>query len=130
MRKQYHLRVVGEETQIWDVHKLIRKSRRLPVQEVSIEEISEIDENWWYQEPGQAPTPRSITKHLNTIEKTELKYPIILCADGRLMDGMHRIVKALAEGRRTIPAVRFQITPPCDFKNISLDDLPYPDEEL
>ena len=33
------------------------------------------------------------------IEETDLEYPIILAADGRVMDGMHRVCKALLEGK-------------------------------
>ena len=46
------------------------------------------------------------------------------------MDGMHRVVKAMMENREYIQAVRFRVTPIPDFVNVSLDDLPYPDEEI
>ena len=130
MRKQYHIRPVGPDTHVWDVHKLIRATRELPVIDVAIDDISEIDENWWYQEPGALPTPRSMAHHMALVEKTDLSHPVILCADGRLMDGMHRLVRALAEDRTYVPAVRLSKTPPPDFINVSLDDLPYGDEDL
>lgn len=130
MRKQYHTRSIGSDTYVWDVHKLIRAAKGLPVLKVPVSDIAEIDENWWYQEPGALPTPRSFAHHMAAVEKTDLTYPIILCAEGRLMDGMHRMVKALIENRDQILAARFPITPAPDFKNVSLDDLPYPDEEI
>ena len=58
------------------------------------------------------------------------RHPIILCAEGRRMDGMHRVVRAIADGRFHVPAVRFARTPDPDHVNVSLDDLPYPDESL
>jgi hypothetical protein len=130
MRKQYHLRQVGSDTHVWDVHKLIRAASDLPRINVPVDEIGEVDENWWYQEANAVPTPRSMAHHMRLVEKTSLEYPIILCASGRLMDGMHRVVKAIAEERAHILAVRFQITPAPDFVNVSLDDLPYPDEAI
>lgn len=67
---------------------------------------------------------------MKLVQKTSLDHPIIFCAEGRLMDGMHRIVKAIMEHRLTIDAVRFATTPSPHFKNVSLDDLPYYDEEV
>ncbi|MEM9104181.1 MAG: hypothetical protein AAGC96_00890 [Pseudomonadota bacterium] len=130
MRKQYHTRKVGPDTHVWDVHKLIRASKHLPVIEVPVEDITEIDENWWYQEPGAVPSPRSMAHHMLLVEQTDLAHPVILSADGRLMDGMHRVVKALKESRKTVMAIRFEKTPPPDFMNVSLDELPYPDEDI
>lgn len=46
------------------------------------------------------------------------------------MDGMHRVVKALVQARDHVLAVRFPITPPPDLVKSSLDDLPYPKEEV
>ena len=66
--------------------------------------------------------------HLALINEVNSNHPIILSADGRLMDGMHRVVKAIAEGKTHIPAVRFAKTPKPDFVNVSLEELPYPDE--
>ncbi|MEM8494244.1 MAG: hypothetical protein AAF916_07145 [Planctomycetota bacterium] len=36
-----------------------------------------------------------------------MAYPILLCHEGRIMDGMHRVLKALNEGLLTIQAKRF-----------------------
>ena len=40
---------------------------------------------------------------------------------------MHRIGKALLEGRSDIEAVRFLIDPEPDYIDVPPDDLPYPD---
>ena len=134
-RKQYHSRRVGSDRHVWDVHRLIHAARDLPVRSVPLSEIAELDENWWYadqdaHEGGARPTPRSIAAHMALAKAADPAHPIILCADGRLMDGMHRIVRALAEGRTHIDAVRFPVTPEPDYVNVALDDLPYPDEEV
>ena len=136
LRKQYHSRRVGSDQHIWDVHRLIRAARDLPVRSVPLSEIAEVDEDWWYAgdgEPGSddvRPTPRSIAAHMALAKEADPAHPIILCADGRLMDGMHRVVRALAEGRTHIDAVRFATTPEPDHVNVAIDDLPYPDEEV
>lgn len=55
----------------------------------------------------------------------DLAYPIILSSDGRIMDGMHRVCKALLENRTEIDAVRFRHDPEPDYIGIHPDDLPY-----
>ena len=59
------------------------------------------------------------------IEETDLRYPIILSSDGRVMDGMHRVAKALLEGQETIETVKFSQDPEPDHKDVHPDDLPY-----
>lgn len=130
MRKQYHHRKVEADTHLWDVHRLVRLSRDIAPSEVPISAIAEVDEDWWYQDEGAVPTPRSFAAHLILVRDTDLAHPIILCADGRLMDGMHRVVKALTMGHETIMAVRFPVTPEPDFINVPLSALPYPDEDV
>lgn len=41
------------------------------------------------------------------------------------MDGMHRVARALLEGRSTITAVRFREDPEPDHRDCWPDDLPY-----
>ena len=128
MRKQYHARRVGANTHIWDIHRLIRLAKELPVTSVALSDIAERDENWWFSQA--IPTPRAIAEHIQLMNATDLSHPILLCAEGRLMDGMHRVLKAHVEGLQSLPAIRFPKTPPPDFTNVSLDDLPYPDERV
>ena len=130
MRQQYHARPVGADTHVWDVYRLVRLSRGLEVQEIPLAQIAELDENWWYHESSQVPTPRAIAEHMALVQATDLAHPVILCAQGRLMDGMHRVVKAVLEDRTHIRAVRFGETPKPDFVNVSLDDLPYEDQAI
>jgi len=54
-----------------------------------------------------------------------LKYPIILSKEGRVMDGMHRIIKALLLGHKTIKAVQFKEDLQPDHVDVQEDELPY-----
>ena len=130
MRKQYHTRTVGKDTHTWDVHQLVRLSRQMEPTAVPLSDIRELDELWWFQTDDDPPTPRAIAEHIRLVRDTDLSFPIILCQDAGLMDGMHRVLKALLEGRQTIMAVRLCPTPPPDHVNVSLADLPYPDEAI
>ena len=125
VRPQYHLRPSPKGLLAWDVKRLIQLSQRLPVQPVPIQSVHEVDEPYWYASEGPAPTCHSILKHLDLIEKADLRFPIILDADGRLMDGMHRVCKAIMEGHSHIDAVQFTQTPEPDYVGIAEKDLPY-----
>jgi hypothetical protein len=50
-------------------------------------------------------------------------------ADGRVMDGMHRVAKAYLEGRQTILAVRLKTDPEPDFVGVDEEALPYEGEQ-
>jgi ParB-like chromosome segregation protein Spo0J len=54
--------------------------------------------------------------HMHAVKNADLKYPIILDEDGEIMDGRHRIMKALYLGVESIKAVRFDANPsPCEI---------------
>lgn len=125
MRKQYNLRKSEQGLKAWDVHRLIELSKDLPVKSVLLSDIKEINEPYWFEHNTNLPTCADVLNHMKLVQQADLKYPIILCSDGRLMDGMHRVIKALLEGRLEIQAIRFESTPEPDFINIPVDDLPY-----
>ena len=125
MRRQYHPHKTEQGTLIWDVHRLVELSRGLPVKKVPLELIPELDQRSWFEEDESPPTCRDVARHAKLIQETDLEHPVILGADGRVMDGMHRVCKALIEGCKTVKAVQFEKDPEPDHKNISLDELPY-----
>ena len=124
MRKQYHHRPTPDGTKIWDVHRLVELSKDFPRIRVPLDSIKELDEKFWFED-GQTPTCREILEHVKLIHETDLKYPIILSSDGRVMDGMHRVLKAALENCDHIDAVQFDVDPEPDYMNVPLDELPY-----
>ena len=125
MRKQYHFSADGEGgLDAWDVHRLVELAQRLPVRSIPIPD-TEVDTVYWFDHDKNQPTVRSIIEHMKLIEATDLGYPIILGADGRVMDGMHRVAKAILDGRMRIKAVRFEIDPEPDYRKCDPADLPY-----
>jgi hypothetical protein len=125
VRKQYHFWPGESGLDAWDVDRLIELSHALPVRDVELESIDEIDSVYWFDDQIDRPTVRRVVDHLRLIEDVDLSYPIILGVDGRVMDGMHRIAKALLEGRSTISAVQFDVHPDPDYRNCRPEDLPY-----
>jgi len=76
----------------------------------------------WSDEPQAG---RGMLEHLRLIDEADLSYPIILSADGAVMDGRHRVAKAAREGRSEIEAVQFDADPEPDHVGLGPDDLPY-----
>jgi hypothetical protein len=124
MRKQYHFRPGSHGLRAWDVDRLVVLAESLPVVEVALAEIRELDEAYWFDH-GYAPTCRAVAEHARLINEADLRFPIILSADGRVMDGMHRVAKALIEQRASLPAKRFVQDPEPDHVGIAPEDLPY-----
>ena len=124
MRKQYHFRQSHLGLCAWDVHRLVELTRDLVRERVPLSEIRELDESYWGNE-GPRMTCREVIDHARLILECDLEYPVILSSDRRVMDGMHRIGKALLEGRSDIEAVRFVHDPEPDYVGADPDDLPY-----
>lgn len=62
-------------------------------------------------------TLREMVMHMKAVNDADLEKPIILDEDGDLMDGRHRLMKAMLIGAQTIKAVRFDENPsPCQVK--------------
>ncbi|HZY54462.1 MAG TPA: hypothetical protein VFE73_14520 [Reyranella sp.] len=124
MRKQYHFRPGPEGLRAWSVDRLVALTESLPLIQVPVAAIRELDEAYWYDH-GYAPTCRSVAEHARLINEADLRFPIILSADGRVMDGMHRAAKALIQKVDSLPAKQFAQDPAPDHIGVQPDDLPY-----
>jgi hypothetical protein len=106
------------------VDHLVELSRDLPVKQVPIDSIWELDTPYWSQ-----LTVRDVVEHVRLVQEVDLTFPIILGVDGQVMDGMHRVVRAILEGHATVSAVQFDVHPAPDFRDCEPEQLPYPDDE-
>ena len=128
MRQQYHIRQVGEDTHVWDVNRLLRLHANVPTQAVALSQIAEIQQAYWF--PNTHPSTADIVEHMRLVEAADLAYPILMDAEGKLMDGMHRVAKALLAGHSHIHAQLLPQTPAPDFINVDVDSLPYDDSPI
>ena len=95
----------------WSVARLFELAKDLPVMDIPIDHL-----NVYYKYENL--TLREMVMHMKAVEDANLAFPIILDEDGDLMDGRHRIMKALFKGIKTIKAVRFDENPsPCRIDN-------------
>ena len=111
----------GNPLRYWYIDDLIEQSRDLPVFEVNIHDLDELDRVAWYGDNSHHGrlTVRQVVEHMKRIEVVDLTCPIILSADGKLLDGFHRVAKAFRLGIDTLPAKRFVADPlPCDQKDM------------
>ena len=110
MIKKWH----GTSTQMvklgrhhWSVARLIELSKDLPVMEIPLMHLNMTDQY-------KSLNLREMCTHIEAVLEADLQYPIILDEDGEIMDGRHRIMKALIDRAETIKAVRFLVNPsPC-----------------
>lgn len=70
--------------------------------------------NCWFG-PDLPPTCRAVAEHARRIQEARRDHPIILSADGGLMDGGHRVAQAWLAGDTRISAVRFAVDPEPDW---------------
>lgn len=125
MRKQYHFWPGEDGLDAWDVDRLLDLSSDFPVEDVEVATLDEVDTVYWFDET-ELPTVRRVVDHCRLIQEVDLSYPIILGANGRVMDGMHRVARAILEGHNTIRAVRFETDPEPDYFSVARpDELPY-----
>lgn len=125
MRKQYYFRPSRKGFFAWDVDRLVALTKTFKRQQVRLNTIREIDEGFWFGDKTDEVTWRSFVEHVRFVGEADLSYPIILSTDGRVMDGMHRVAKALLAGQETIEAVQFSQDPEPDYEDVHPDDLPY-----
>src|SRR3954471_9366118 len=111
---QKHSRPSGVDRAYWLAERLWELAGHLAVRWIPLSSIHEIEQNCWFG-PDKAPTLRRVADHARRIMDANLGYPIILSSDGRLMDGGHRVCKALLLGHTEIAAVRFEADPEPDY---------------
>ena len=109
-----HSRPVAGGRAVWFTERLWRLAGDLPVQTVAISEIAEFEQVCWFDAASPA-TCRAVAEHARRIQTADLRFPIILAADGHLMDGGHRLAQAWLAGATHIEAVRFEVDPDPDF---------------
>ncbi len=124
-----HSRLTDRGRCFWNTQRLWDLVRDLPVQSVPLDSIAEFDQNCWFG-PDTAPTCRAVTAHAKRIQDADLAHPVILAADGRLMDGGHRVSKAWLLGLTEIATVRFQTDPEPDWIEPLPATLPTPPSRI
>ena len=76
MRKQYHFWPGEVGTDAWDVDRLIELSADIPVEDVELASIGEVDSVYWFNQGNERPTVRRVIDHFRLIQDVDLSYPV------------------------------------------------------
>ena len=111
--------VQGKEEWVWNVPTLWAAAAKAiasgaaQIQVKAIKELERFEAAWLDIEPA---TQDELEWHLVRIRDADLEYPIILTAEGCIMDGLHRLAKAILMHHETIKVIQFKMTPVPDHK--------------
>jgi len=119
---------ITEEGKAYDVFALIHEANNIPVEEINPNEIeSSLDNECWDDLSGKIIKPREVMdilarssdweevgreypdlkEHIEKIRNADYSHPILLSPEGILLDGVHRLIKALLEKAQKIPVRKF-----------------------
>ncbi len=98
----------------WEVERLWELTENYARKPVPLSAIGDFDLVCWFDGKQHVPTCWAVAEHAQKIMNAEFTYPVILSAQGHVMDGMHRVAKAWLLGHETIEAVQFDIDPEPD----------------
>ena len=105
-----HKNKFRDGTKNWAVTNLSEQAKDLPVFDLPLCCMNVASKVW---EPIESP--KSLAEHMKRVLAVDTDAPVILDEDGFVMDGWHRVARALLDGRATIPAVRFETNPPANW---------------
>jgi hypothetical protein len=96
----------------WQVETLWAASADVPIEMVPTDTLRHhLDTPCWEAEPM---TPAEVVSHAQRILNADLNYPILLSQYGHIMDGVHRLCKAVLYGHPYVQVRRFTLDPPPD----------------
>ena len=120
LSQQYRYQPNGDSWDAWKVETLIRHVEGLVAVDVPLTEFKELDVNYWFH-AGHEPTVRNVVMHMvHASQEVDPAYPVILGPDNAVMDGMHRIARAMLLGATKIRAVRLDTLPPPALERVEL----------
>jgi hypothetical protein len=95
------------------VANLIDRTKTEPVIEYNLDLMSiNLDVNVW-----EVDNVFGFLSHTKRINEANLDLPVIVSAEGWILDGWHRVCKAILNGHKEIKAVRFITNPEFDYFN-------------
>jgi hypothetical protein len=109
----------NQTTSLWDVEKLWAYSESLPAVDWEIPESFKSQWSWGDDSPED---------HVQRCVNSDLAYPILVW-NGKIIDGCHRTIKALALGHKTVSAKVIGELPPPDEVFIDILLTEYTDDE-
>jgi len=89
----------------WKAKTLWEFSKRFEIQDLAVEGFfDELNKDRWFNN-SHTPTVINIARHLTRVLNADLRFPIIVYKNKIILDGTHRLVKAILIGETTIHAI-------------------------
>ena len=85
----------------YDIKILINLSKELPVFNFDLTSISLEDKNFIH---WKLENVRDFIVHYIRVKNVDLNSPILVRSDGVIIDGYHRVIKAILSGEKNLPA--------------------------
>ena len=93
----------------WRISRLILLASKLESFDIPLKHLN------IYNLHPEVKSTLEFIEHVKLVNNADMDCPIILDEEGYVMDGRHRICRALLDGMETIKAVRFDKTPDYDI---------------
>ena len=85
----------------YNIHAALMQAESLEVKELNIDDL-------YISYAGFGiDTLRDFIEHVKSVNDADLNYPILMNEDGYIIDGRHRLAKAIITGEKTIKCKRF-----------------------
>lgn len=105
-----HENTYSQNGKVWTVTNLIARAKDLEPFDLPLAAIYLGAEVW-----AAESSPYGMAHHMRRALDVDTSFPVILSEEGFIMDGWHRVLRALIDSKATIKAVRFTKTPPHDY---------------
>lgn len=92
---------------------------------MAVDSIREAGTVCWSDASTAAPAVRAVAGHARLIRDADVSVPVIPGPGGPVMDAMHRIARAMLDGKQEVRAVCFPALPEPDYRSCQPADLPY-----
>ena len=101
----------------WKVEDLWEVAEGLPIEYIPLQLLTDqLEGTYWTQGEEEDVTPQWVLGHTRRILKADLNYPILVNSENTIVDGIHRLCRAVLDGRDDIAVQRIEELPPPLFK--------------
>ena len=108
---------------VWQIEDLWNAVEGMPVHHMPVELFVEQLQGTCWTQGDETVTPNWVLSHTRRILGADLEYPMIIDSEGIILDGIHRLCKAVIEGRETVAVQRIVLMPDPSLAVIE-DDFP------
>ncbi len=107
-----HSHTHSDGSNVWNVEELWKAAEGMPIEHLRVELFTDqLEGTCWTDGEDEEVTPSWVLRHTRRILEADLSHPIIIDKNGVVLDGVHRLCKAVLEGREVIAAQRLVAMP-------------------